>query len=65
MRWQKILFSKASRPALGHNQPPIQSVPGEFSLVVKWLGYEADHLCQSSAKVKNDWIYNSTPPYAT
>lgn len=64
IRCKMILFSKASRTALGHTQHLIQSVPREFSPVVKWLGYEADHLCQSSAKVKNDWSYISTPPYA-
>lgn len=64
MRCKIILFSKASRSTLGRTQHLIQSVPREFSPVVTWLGYEADHLCQSSAKVKNDWSYISTPPYA-
>jgi hypothetical protein len=50
--------------ALGPAQPPIQGVPGALSLGVKQLGCEADHLPSSSAKVKNEWSYTSTPPYA-
>jgi hypothetical protein len=41
-----------SRPALGPTQPPIQWVPGAFSLGVKQPGHEADHSSPSSAKVK-------------
>jgi hypothetical protein len=33
-----------------------------FSLEVKWLGREADCSISPSAKVKNAWIYTSTPP---
>jgi len=40
-------FSKASKPALGSNQPPIQWVPR-----VKKPGLEADNPLQSSAEVK-------------
>jgi len=29
--------------------------------VVKWPGYEANHLSPSSAKVKSAWSYTSTP----
>jgi len=50
--------------ALGPAQPPIQGVPGALSLGVKQLGCEADHLPSSSAKVKNEWSYTSTPQYA-
>jgi hypothetical protein len=38
--------------------PPIQWVPG-----VKRAESEADHSPPTSAKVKNTWIYISTPPY--
>jgi len=34
---------------------------GVFSLTVKWLGHEADHLPLSSAEIKNAWRYTSTP----
>jgi hypothetical protein len=43
-----LLFSIASRPALGLTQPPIQWVPG-----VKRPGSEADHSPPSSIKMKN------------
>jgi hypothetical protein len=38
--------------ALGPTQPPIQWVPGAFSLGVNRPGREADHLPPSSAEVK-------------
>jgi len=41
-----------SRSALGPIQPPIQWVPGNLSLGVKWPGHEADHSHPSSAKVR-------------
>jgi hypothetical protein len=56
-----FLFSTASRPALGLIQPPIQWVPGLFSLEVTWLECEADHSPPSSAEVINKWSYTSTP----
>ena len=34
---------------------------GIFSLRLKWLGHEADHLAPSSVEVKNEWSYNSIP----
>jgi hypothetical protein len=37
-------------------QPPVQWVPG-----VKWLGRGADHLPPSSAEVKKEYSYTSTP----
>jgi len=51
-------FATASRPALGSTQLPIQWVPG-----LKRLGRKADHSSPSSAEVKNEWIYASTPQY--
>jgi hypothetical protein len=64
-RWRLgiILFTTASRTALGPTQPPIQWVPGAFSLGVKRPGREADHSPLSSAEVKNAWSYTSTPQY--
>jgi hypothetical protein len=49
-------FAIASRPALGHTQPPIQWVRG-----VKRPGREADHSPSSSAELENAWSYTSTP----
>jgi hypothetical protein len=37
---------------LGHTQPPIQWVPGAFSLGVKRPGREADHSPPFSAEIK-------------
>jgi hypothetical protein len=56
-------FSLPPRPrtALGPNQPPIQWIPGALSLAVKRPGREADHSPPSSAEVKNEWSYTSTP----
>jgi hypothetical protein len=56
-----FLFTTASRMALGPTQPPIQWVPGDLSLGVKWPRREADHLLPSSAEVKNARSYTSTP----
>jgi hypothetical protein len=56
-----FLFTTAYRPALEPTQPPIQCVPGNFTPWVKRPGREADHLSPSSAKVKNEWSYTSTP----
>jgi hypothetical protein len=47
-----LLFTIASRTALGYTQPPIQWVPEALSLGVKRLGREADHSSPSSAEVK-------------
>jgi hypothetical protein len=52
-----------SRLAPGPTQPPTQCVLRAFSLGIKWLRHEADHLLPSSAKVKNVWCYISTPSY--
>jgi hypothetical protein len=47
-----IFLFTASRTALGPTQPPIEWVPGAFSLGVKRPGREADHSPPSSAEVK-------------
>jgi hypothetical protein len=57
-----VLLIAASRPALRPTQSPIQWVPGAPYLGVKRPGREADHLTPSSAEVKNEWSYTSTPP---
>jgi hypothetical protein len=57
-----FLLSTASRPALEHPEPPIQSVSQTISQWVKWPGCEADHTPPSSAKVKNTWSYIPISP---
>jgi hypothetical protein len=47
-----LLFTTASRTALGPTQPPSQWVPGALSLGIKRPGREADHSHLSSAEVK-------------
>jgi hypothetical protein len=59
-----LLFTTASRTALGPTQPPIQWVPEALSLGVKRPGREADRLPLSGAEVKNACSYTSTPQYA-
>jgi hypothetical protein len=56
-----FIFTTASRPALGTNQPPIQWVPGAFYLGAKRPSREADHPPPSSAEVKKACSYTSTP----
>jgi hypothetical protein len=63
-RVKNFLSSTSSRPALGPTQPRIQWVPGALSPGVKLPGREADNSTPASAKVKNMWIYTSTPAYA-
>jgi hypothetical protein len=48
-----VLYSTASRLALGPTQPHSQLVPGACSQGVKQLGHEADHSPPSSTEVKN------------
>lgn len=45
--------SQHPKTSLGTNQPPIQWVSGAISPGVRQPGHEADHLPQSTAKVKN------------
>jgi hypothetical protein len=59
---KNFLFSMSSRSALGSTQPPIKWVQGPLSPGVKRPELEADHSPLTSAKVKNTWIYTSTPP---
>jgi hypothetical protein len=51
----EIIFTTASRTALGPTKPPLQWVPGALSLRVKRQGREADHSPPYSAEVK-EWV---------
>jgi hypothetical protein len=58
------LFSGRFIPVLRATQLPVKLVQGAFSSGLKRPGREADHASLSSDEVKNEWIYNSNPPYA-
>jgi hypothetical protein len=62
-RGRIFLFSTASRPALGHTQPPMQWVSREISPGVKQPGREDDHSHPSSAEVKNCEAIPPLPPH--
>jgi hypothetical protein len=47
-----FLLDAMIKPILGPTQPPIQWLPRELSLPIKWPENEADHSPPSSAKVK-------------
>jgi hypothetical protein len=58
-----VLFTTASRSAVGPTQTPVQSVYRRlFSRGVRRPECEADHSHTSSAEAKNAWRYTSTPP---
>jgi hypothetical protein len=63
-RVKNVIFSTSFRPVLRPTQPPIQWVPEDLFMGVKQPGSDAHHLPPSSSKVKEMWIYTSTPPYA-
>jgi hypothetical protein len=54
-------FTTTARPALRPTQPPLQWVPGALSPEGRRPGRETDHSPPSSAEVKNEWSYTSTP----
>jgi hypothetical protein len=63
--WQRqntFLFFEMSWMVLGPTQPPIQQVPGALSLELKPLENIANHPPPPSAKIKNQWRYNSILP---
>jgi len=49
--------------ALCLTNPPSQCTLRAFSPQVKQLGHETNHSFPSSSKVKNEWIYTSSPLY--
>ena len=55
-----FILSKTYRLALGPTQPPIQCIQGFLSTGVKQL-CEFNYSPTSSAQVKNEWTYSSTP----
>jgi hypothetical protein len=59
----EIIFTTASRMALGPTQPPIQWLIETLFLGVKRPGRESDHSPTSSAEVKNALIISPLPQY--
>jgi len=57
-----LIKSEISRPTLGPIQTSIQLVPGILSPRVKHPEQEVDRYAPSSAEVKNECCYTSTPP---
>lgn len=55
-------FPKMLKPVLVPTHLPVQLVWGAVSLGVERPGHETNHLPLSSAKVKFEWRYTSTPP---
>jgi hypothetical protein len=55
-------FHRLVQNGSGAHPPPIQWVPGAFSLGIKRPGREVDHSPTSSDEDKNAWSYTSTPP---
>jgi hypothetical protein len=51
-----------SRPGLGSTQPPTLYMGGGSIPGVKHLHCEVNHSLPTSAKIKNKWSYNSSPP---
>jgi hypothetical protein len=62
--WHFLLYTTASKPALGPTQPPIQWVPGALSLGVKRQGREADHSPPSNVEVNMRGAILPLPQYA-
>jgi hypothetical protein len=56
-RGKGFIYSKKSKPALGHTQPPIHWVQGAISVGVKWPGSEFDH--SPPSREKNEWSCTS------
>jgi hypothetical protein len=55
-----LFLLRASRPAPGHNQHPVQWVPVGSFPGVKWPGCKSNHSLPTIAEVKNEWSYNFT-----
>jgi len=58
-----ILFSTASRPALGPTQGSYSMGTGGSFPGLKRPLREADHSPPSSSEIKNAWRYTTTPQY--
>jgi hypothetical protein len=58
----KFTLLEKFRPALGPTWSPIQWVPGAILPGPKHPGHKYDHSFPSSAKVKNEWSFTTTPP---
>jgi hypothetical protein len=56
------LLQNVPRPARRHTQPPTEWVQEALPQGVKRPQHEADHSPPSSAEIKNEWRYTSTPP---
>jgi hypothetical protein len=60
---EQEIFSSPQRPPGSETRPASYAMDnGSFSLDVRRPGFEADRLPQSSAEVKNERSYASTPP---
>jgi hypothetical protein len=59
---QKPLLSSKGPDRLRESQILIFKLPCVLSSRVKWQGREANHSYYTSDKVKNAWMYVSTPP---
>jgi hypothetical protein len=57
-----IVALKTPRQSPRHIKPPIQWVPGALIPGVNGPGCKADHSPLSSAEVRNELSYTSTPP---
>jgi len=57
-----FLFHKASRPAPGSTQPPIEAGTGQLSLGIKQRVGSLP-ITPSNAKVRNECSYSFTPPF--
>jgi hypothetical protein len=62
-RVKNFLYSTSSREDLGPTQSLIKWVLGALSPEVKQPGCEADHSPQTSAEIKEMWVYTPTSPY--
>jgi hypothetical protein len=57
----KIVLPALRRSGCYECHTPMQWVPGALSPGIKRPGREADQSPPSSAEVKNEWCYTSTP----
>ena len=60
-QWQDFIVSKNPDPIWGTPRILFKWYRGSF-VMVKQLEREIDHSLPSSAEIKNEWSYTSTPP---